>query len=299
MIDFDYQAPRDLAAAVRLMAAADGKAKLLAGGTDVLVQLREGLRSADLVVDVKKIPELRRFDLHADGRLVFGAGVACHVFTEHPTLEKIHPALVDSARIIGAWQIQSRASIGGNLCTSSPAGDSIPSLVALRAVCRAVGPDGARAIPVDQFCVSPGRNCLKTGELLESIEIPAPPANAGSSYLRFIPRYEMDIAVVGVGSWLRLSSDGKTIEDAAIALGAVAPTVLSADAAANSLIGKPVDAASFEAAAAAAVAVAKPISDVRGPAEYRKHLVGVFVRRTLQIAADRARGIFDPTAVKH
>src|SRR4051794_5870244 len=224
MKDFDYAAPTSLSEATALLARANGRARILAGGTDLLVQMREHLRDADLIVDVKRIPELRELAYEPRQGLRLGASVPCYRIYEHPEIAKAYPALVDATRIVGGWQIQSRASVGGNLCNSSPAADTIPSLIALGATCVIAGPKGQREVKVEEFCTGPGKNILQPGELLVTLGFPPPAAKSGSAYERFIPRNEMDIAVAGAGSWNQLSGDGKTVERAQIGLAAVAPT---------------------------------------------------------------------------
>lgn len=287
MKDFEYKAATTVDEAVALLAAKGDRAKVLAGGTDILVQLRETNREADLIVDVKKIAELMKCEYSPQTGLKLGAGVPCYRIYEDATLQKAYSALCDAARIIGGWQIQSRASIGGNLCNSSPAADSIPALIVLDAKAHLAGPKGRRVVPVADFCTAPGKNVLAAGELLTTLELPAPQAGEGSHYLRFIPRNEMDIAVVGVGAWLRLGSDGK-IAAARLALGAVAPKPLFAAEASSYLVGKPATEATFREAGELAKKIATPISDMRGPAEYRTHLVGVLTVRALTKAAERA-----------
>jgi carbon-monoxide dehydrogenase medium subunit len=218
-----------------------------------------------------------------------GAAVPCVEIYGHPEIRRDYPGLTDAAHIIGGWQIQSRASIGGNLCNASPAADSIPALIAYDATCHIAGPNGRRTVPVAQFCVSPGRNCLDRGEILTAIQFPPSIPKSSAAYLRFIPRNEMDIAVVGVGSWLQLSDNGQNIAQARISLGAVAPTPLFAKAASDWLTGKPATDETFTQAGELAKQAARPISDKRSTAEYRTHLVGVLVKRTLAIAANRAR----------
>jgi xanthine dehydrogenase FAD-binding subunit len=288
--DFEYAAATSVDEAVSLLAARGPRAKVLAGGTDIIVQLREGLREADLVLDIKKIPELMKLAFSPGRGLRLGAGVPCYQLYDNRDVAAAYPALADSARIIGGWQIQSRASIGGNLCNSSPAADSIPSLIALGAVCHIAGPGGRRRVSVAQFCTAPGRNVLERGEFLVSIEFPPPEPRTGSRYLRFIPRNEMDIAVVGVGAWLRLDTAGEQVEAARIGVAAVAPTPLAATEASDWLPGKPATGESFAEAGRLARKLARPISDMRGPAEYRTHLVGVLVERALAQAAGRANG---------
>lgn len=290
MIDFEFAAAHSVDEAVSLLAARGDRARILAGGTDILVQLREGQRDADLVLDIKRIPELTKLERRKDGSLALGAAVTCTRLYGDPQLARPFAALIDSAHIIGGWQIQSRATIGGNLCNASPAADSIPALIVLDATAHIAGPQGTRKIQVAEFCTGPGKNVLGRGEFLVRLDLPSPAPHSGSAYLRFIPRNEMDIAVVGAGAWVTLDSAHKTVTAARIALGAVAPTpVVAADASAW-LVGKPANDASFAEAGARARAVAKPISDRRGTADYRTHLVGVLVQRALAIAAARARG---------
>ena len=289
MQDFEYAAATTVDEAVSLLAARGERAKILAGGTDILVQLREGLRQADLVVDIKRIPALTQTSFTAQGGLRLGASVPCYRIYGDERITKAYPALADSARIIGGWQIQSRASIGGNLCNSSPAADSIPSLIAYNAVCHMAGPEGTRTVPAAEFCTAPGRNVLGRGEFLVTIEFPPPAPHSGSHYLRFIPRNEMDIAVVGVGAWVRLDATKQKIEEGRIGLAAVAPTPLLAAEASAFLAGKPATIETLTQAGELARKSAKPISDMRGPAEYRVHLVGVIARRALEKAVERAR----------
>ena len=288
MKDFAYVAPGSLAEATKLLASANGRAKLLAGGTDILVQLREGLRDADVVIDVKKVPELMELSYSPTKGLRLGAAVPCYRIYESTEIAAAYPALADATRIVGGWQIQSRASVGGNLCNASPAADTIPALIAHGASAIIAGPKGERSVNIDKFCVGPGRNVLEPGELLVRIELPAAPPKSSSAYERFIPRNEMDIAVAGAASWLSLSADGSRIEGAAIGIGAVASTPKSADEAAQWLRGKAPTDETFAEAGELAKRVASPITDMRGTAEYRLHLVGVLVKRTLMRAAERA-----------
>jgi carbon-monoxide dehydrogenase medium subunit len=241
-------------------------------------------------VNIKKIPELMELSYSPQLGLRLGASVPCYRVYEHAGILVAYPALVDAARIVGGWQIQSRASVGGNLCNSSPAADTIPALIALGAQCVIAGPNGLREVSAESFCTAPGRNVLQKGEILARIVLaPAVPAS-GSAYERFIPRNEMDIAVAGAGSWVKLSADGTTIEQARIGLGAVAPTPLYAAEASQWLAGKPATDKTVERAAELARKAAAPISDMRGTAEFRLHLVGVLTRRTLARAVERARG---------
>lgn len=287
--NFEYAAPSSLQEATALLARTGGPARILAGGTDLLVQLREHLRDADLVVDVKKIPELTEFSFDPSTGLRLGASVPCYRIYEDQAIAEAYPALADATRIVGGWQIQSRASVGGNLCNSSPAGDTIPALIALDARCQIVGPDGRRELRSEAFCTGPGKNVLQRGEILTTIVLPPPAPHSGSAYQRFIPRNEMDIAVVGAGSWVVLDSSGDTIEQARIALAAVAPRPVLATQANAWLVGKPPTESTFVKAGELARTAAAPISDMRGTAEFRTHLVGVLVKRTLAKAVERAR----------
>ena len=289
MNTFDYTRAASLDEAISLLSAHPQGAMLLAGGTDLLVQLREGLRRAELVIDVKHIPELSELSFSNTDGLVLGASVPCHAVYDRDDIAAAYPALTDAARIIGGWQIQNRASIGGNLCNASPAADSIPALIVHRATCQIAGPSGSREVLVEQFCTAPSRSVLQRGELLVSLKLPAPEPRAASCYQRFIPRNEMDIAVAGAGSWVRLDPSGQAIEQARVALAAVAPTPLFAEEASSWLAGKPANDETYTQAGELARKVARPIDDVRGTAEYRLHLTGVLVRRTLAEAVRRAR----------
>ena len=287
--DFDYSAATTVDEAVSLLAAGGERARVLAGGTDLLVQLRERQRDADLVVDVKRIPELGQFAYDPSTGLRLGAAVPCHRIYGDADVSAAYAGLIDAASLIGGWQIQGRASVGGNLCNASPAADSIPALIAYDAVANIAGPQGQRDVSVAEFCTSPGQTVLQRGEFLVSISLPPPSPRSGAAYQRFIPRNEMDIAVVGVGARIDLADDGKTISAARIGLAAVAPTPVVAEEASAWLAGRTADEATFAEAGELAKKSARPISDLRGTAEYRTHLVGVLTRRVLAQAADRAQ----------
>ena len=287
---FDYARVKSVDEAVALLAEKNGSARVLSGGTDLLVALREGRLSTELVVDVKQVPELAEMTYDPSGGLVLGAAVSCQRMYDDETVAAAYPGLMDSAHLIGGVQIQGRASLGGNLCNASPAADGIPALIAHAAVCTVAGPNGRRDVAVEDFCVAPGRTVLEPGEFLVNMRMPAPKPGFGAAYLRFIPRNEMDIAVVGVGASVQLSADGTTFESARIALAAVAPRPLFVPEAGESLAGKPVDEESMAQAAELAQLAATPITDMRGTAEFRKHIVGVLTRRTLAKAVERARG---------
>jgi CO/xanthine dehydrogenase FAD-binding subunit len=289
MRDFDYAAPTTLADALAVLAQHNGHAKPLAGGTDLIDHVRNGRLEPNLVVDIKKITELNRLE-HGSQGLRLGAAVPCCRIYGDAGINRDYAALADSSRIIGGIQIQSRASVGGNLCNSGPAADSTPSLIALGTTCVIAGPKGTREVPVEQFCTGPGKNVLQPGELLVELKCPAPAAKSGSHYRRFIPRNEMDIAVVGVGVSVTLDASGQKFAAARIALGAVAPTPIFAADASAALVGQPVSDETIQKAASIAKGTAKPITDMRGTAEYRVHLVGVLVERAVKFAVARARG---------
>ncbi len=286
----DYEVPTTVGEAVSLMASKGDRAKVIAGGTDILVMLRGRRRSADVLVDVKEIPELNEVSYDSTNGLVLGAAVPCYRIYQNQDVASAYPGLIDAASLIGGIQIQGRASIGGNLCNAAPSGDSIPPVIVLGGVCNVAGPDGTRQVPAEDFCTAPGQNVLKTGEILVSINLPAPQAHSGAKYLRFIPRNEMDIAVAGVGSSVVLDDSGQNFVSARIALASVAPTPVLAREAGESLAGKPVSEEAIQDASEKAQAVASPISDMRGTVRQRTHLVGVLTRRTLNQAIQRARG---------
>jgi carbon-monoxide dehydrogenase medium subunit len=241
------------------------------------------------MVDVKKIPELLEIRYDPSAGLRLGASVPCSRIYEHPVVSRCYPGLVDAAFLIGGIQIQNRASFGGNICNASPAADSTPALIVHRATCNICGVHGQRELPAEKFCLAPGRNALRPGELLASFRIPPPPPFFGASYIRFIPRNEMDIAVVGCGVSLVLEEDLQTVSQARVALAAVAPTPLLVDEAAAELVGRRLTEETIHKASSVAQKAARPISDMRGTAEYRRHLVGVLTRRAIQKASERAR----------
>ena len=288
MRDFEYEAPNSVAEAVRVLSQHNGSARPLAGGTDLIDQIRTGRQQPQVVVDVKKIPELSVLESSAAG-LRLGAAVPCYRIYGDAAICKAYAALADSARIIGGIQIQSRASVGGNLCNSGPAADSTPSLIALGAVAVIAGPKGRREVAVENFCTGPGKNVLAPGEFLVELKFPARPAHNGSHYRRFIPRNEMDIAVVGVAASVVLDAKGESFVSARIALGAVGPTPLFAKDAGALLAGKTVSEETIGKAADAARAIASPIDDMRGTKEFRLHITGVLTRRVIEEAVKRAR----------
>ena len=281
-----YEAPESVAGAVTLLAGGGPRGRVLAGGTDLLVQLRAGMIAPDLVVDIKRIGETREIR-REDGKLVIGAAVTGAELGEHDTAKSMWPGVVESAELIGSTQIQGRASLAGNLCNASPAADTVPALIAAGAVCKVAGPGGTRRVPVEDVCTGPGRLSLGDGEFVVAFELPERPPRSADAYLRFIPRTEMDIAVVGAGVNLVLDDDGRC-SAARVALGAVAPTVILVEEAGAALVGTECDEAALEAMAAAARAACRPIDDKRGTAEYRTKVAGVLATRAARIAAERA-----------
>ena len=289
MASFDYVAPASLQEAVAALKQHGEAARVLAGGTDLIIQARERRRAVGVMVDVKSIPELMALSKNGSG-LRIGAAVPCAQIYHDADIAKRYPALIDSAALIGGIQIQSRASLGGNLCNSSPAADATPTLIALGAICEIAGPNGTRTLPVEEFCTAPGRNALAPDELLVALTFPAPQPHSGAAFERFIPRNEMDIAVCNAAASVTLSDDGAAFKSARIAVGAVAPTPLFVKEAGDALAGQPVNEATIEKAAQAASAAARPITDMRGSAGQRKHLAGVLTKRVINIAVQRAKG---------
>ena len=282
-----YEAPDTLQAAVALLAGATGTSRILAGGTDVIVQMETDLIEPALLVDIKKIRETRQI-AGENGGFRIGAAVPAMEIVEHAAFSKAWPGVVDGVKLIGSIQIKGRASIGGNVCNASPAADSVPALVAAGAIARIIGPNGVRDLPVENIPVGPGKTSLAKGEIVVSFFLPARPAHASDAYQRFTPRTEMDIAVVGVAINLALDAGG-TCTAARVALGAVAPTVLLVKDAADALIGTRLDDAALDRLAKAASAACRPIDDKRGTKEYRVKVAGVLARRTAQQALERAR----------
>jgi len=289
MRDFEYEAPTSLSEAIGLILKHTGSACALAGGTDLIDHIRMGRLVPDVIVDIKKIPDLNVLEYTADG-LRLGAAVPCYRIYENDEIKSAYSALSDSCRIIGSIQIQNRASVGGNLCNAGPAADSTPSLIVLEAKCVITGPKGTRDILVEDFCTGPGHNVLESGELLVELIFPPRLPYSGSHYRRFIPRKEMDIAAVGVGASVTLDESGQNFVSARIALGAVAPIPLYAKQAGDSLIGQPVNDQTITQAAKAARTIAHPINDMRGTKEFRLHLTSVLTERVLKAAVARARG---------
>jgi carbon-monoxide dehydrogenase medium subunit len=287
MQDVRYVRAGSIEEAVGLLEQGGAGARVLAGGTDVIVQARERKRDVSLFVDIKAIPETQQLSYDGGAGLTIGAALPCYRIYADETVRRLYPALADSTSVIGGVAIQGRASLGGNLCNSSPAADSIPAMIALQGEATVAGPAGRRTIPVESFCIAPGRNILAPGEFVVSIRFPPPAPMSGAAWERFIPRNEMDIAVANAGAYLRF--EGAVVAEARVAIGAVAPTPLLVEGAAASLTGRPLADESIKAAAGAAMDAAQPIEDMRGSVRQRRHLIGVLVERTLREAARRAR----------
>lgn len=283
-----YHSPASFAEASALAANATGITRFLAGGTDVLVQLRSEVVTPDTLIDIKKINGVRDINGNADGSWTIGVAVTGAEMTEHPKLSRDWPGVVEAMDLIGSTQVQGRATLTGNLCNGSPAADSVPAMVAAGVTVTVTGPNGERVVAVEDIPTGPGRTSLAKGELIAAVNIPARGQNGGDAYLRFIPRTEMDIAVVGVGVNLRV--DGETITEARVALGAVAPTVLLVENCAQAIIGTKLDDTALDALAAAASAACKPINDKRGTIEFRTEVAGVLAKRAAIIAYARAKG---------
>jgi CO/xanthine dehydrogenase FAD-binding subunit len=281
-----YEAPDSLEGAVALLTAANGDARVLAGGTDLLVQMRADVVEPELIVDIKRIPETRGITEEKGGWRI-GAAVTGAELREHPRLKKIWPGVVEAANLIGSTQIQGRATLGGNLCNGSPAADSVPALIAAAATATLAGPQGKRDLPVEDVMLGPRKLALRKGEIVVSFFLPPRPARSSDAYLRFIPRTEMDIAVVGAGVSLTLDGRG-TVTAARVSLGAVAARVLLVPEAAQAVIGGRLDAAAQQRLEAAARAACRPIDDKRGTTEFRIEVAGVLARRAALIALDRA-----------
>jgi len=286
MSEMRYEAPRTLEAAVALLAGSNGGGRVLAGGTDLLIQMRGGRVAPELLVDVKGIPEMTTI-VAENGGFRIGAAVSCMLLVEHEAFAKAWPGVTDAVKLIGSIQVKGRATVGGNLCNASPAADSVPAMIAAGAIASIIGPAGRREARVEEIGAGPGKTSLAIGEIVVSLLLPRRPPRSGDAYLRFTPRTEMDIAVVGAGVNLTLDETGVCTQ-ARVALGAVAERALLVPEAAAALIGTKVDAAAIANLGAAASAACRPIDDKRGTKEYRIKVAGVMARRAAEIALDRA-----------
>jgi carbon-monoxide dehydrogenase medium subunit len=288
MSSLNYAAPKSAEEAVKLLAGATGLAKVMSGGTDLLVQLRSGRLKPELIVDTKHIPGM--IGIRQEGRsFIIGAATPGVDLEAHAALKAAWPGVVEGMDLIGSQQIQTRCSLGGNLCNASPAADGVPALIAARATCTVVGPAGTRTVPVESIVVGPGKTSLANAEFITEFQLPPRPPHSSDAYLRFIPRTEMDIAVVGAAVNVVLDSKG-VCQDARVVLGAVAPTQVIVDEAAEALIGHTLDSGTLEMIDGAARRACKPISDKRGTIEFRIKVAGVLTRRAAAIAFARAMG---------
>ena len=284
----EYHTPASFADAAAIAAGATGTTRFLAGGTDVLVQLRSDVVTPDDLIDVKHIPGVKDIVRNDDGSWTLGVAVAGAEMTEHAELMADWPGLVEGMDLVGSTQVQGRATLVGNLCNGSPAADSVPGMVAAGVTVSVTGPNGTRVVAVEDIPAGPGRTTLDKGELISAVHIPARGAHGGDAYLRFIPRTEMDIAVVGAA--VSLTLDGDTVASARVSLGAVAPTVVLVPDAADAIIGSTLDEAAMEKLASAATAACNPINDKRGTIAFRKKVAGVLACRAAKIAYERAKG---------
>lgn len=283
-----YHCPKTFEDAAQIAADATGIIRYLAGGTDVLVQMRAGMVTPDDMIDLKHIPGVKDIVKNADGSWTIGAAVAGAELGAHAEFCADYPGIVEGLELVGSTQVQGRATLTGNLCNGSPAADSVPAMIAAGAIAHVVGPNGARDIAVGDIPVGPGKTSLNKGEIIASLTIPARNAEGGDAYLRFTPRTEMDIAVVGCA--VNLTLDGDRVATARVAMGAVAPTVIVLADAADTIIGTTLDTEALDKLAAVVSAAVKPISDKRGTAEFRTDVAGVLAKRAAIIAYDRAKG---------
>lgn len=282
-----YYAPKSFSEAIEISMEAKGITRFLAGGTDVLVQLRADILTPEVLIDIKKIPEVGDILQNSDGSWRIGAAVPGAQLNEHKDLKAQWPGVVEAMDLIGSTQVQGRATLVGNLCNGSPAADSVPALIAAGASVTIISPNGSRDVSVEDIPHSPGKTTLEKGELISAINLPKRNTNGGDAYLRLIPRTEMDIAVVGCG--INLSVKEGLVSDARVSLGAVTAKVILVKEAADAILGTSLDDKALTALSLAASAACKPINDKRGTIEYRTHVAGVLAKRAAQIAYKRAR----------
>jgi CO/xanthine dehydrogenase FAD-binding subunit len=286
MTDLRYEAPTDINAAVALLSGAKGPARLLAGGTDVIVQMETDLIEPELIVDIKKLPGIKGIAPENGGWRV-GAATTGMEICDHKEFAKAWPGVIEGVKLIGSIQVKGRASMGGNLCNASPGADSVPPLFAAGAIARVIGAKGTREVPVEQIPTAPGKTSLGRDEIITSFFFPARPKRSGDAYQRFTPRTEMDIAVTGVAVSLTLDDKG-VCTAARVAIGAVAPTCLLVKEAGAALVGTKVDDGAIEKMVAACRAACRPIDDKRGTKEFRIEVTGVLAKRVAKVALERA-----------
>jgi carbon-monoxide dehydrogenase medium subunit len=289
MSETQYLAPKSIDEAVKAHSAANGKARFLAGGTDLLVQIKSGIKKPNLVIDIKKIVELNSINEVSDNEFKVGAAVSGANLNRNKKFANSWPGVLEAFRLIGSEQIQGRASLGGNLCNGSPAGDSVPALVAAGCNVTIAGPNGSRNIPIETFHTGPGKTVLENGEMLVSINFPKRAANSGDAYLRMTPRTEMDIAVVGCG--VNITMENGVCTNARVSLGAVAPTPLLINEASEIMVGTDINSDIIQRVSKICMEACNPINDKRGTIDYRTKVAGVLFKRTVLTAIDRIKGI--------
>ncbi|MDC0969387.1 xanthine dehydrogenase family protein subunit M [Alphaproteobacteria bacterium] len=288
MSDTQYLAAKTIDEAVQAHNQANGSARFLAGGTDLLVQIKSGIKKPNLVIDVKKIVELNNIEEISENEFIVGASVSGANLNRNKKFASLWPGVIEAFRLIGSEQIQGRASLGGNLCNGSPAGDSVPALIAAGCTVIIAGPDGKKELPIEEFHTGPGKTVLKNGEMLVSVKFPKRESNSSDAYLRMTPRTEMDIAVVGCGVNLTLDNDVCT--SVRVSLGAVAPTPLLIKEASDIMVGTNLNSQVLEKVAKICMESCNPINDKRGTIEYRTKVAGVLFKRATLIAIDRIKG---------
>jgi carbon-monoxide dehydrogenase medium subunit len=289
MSETQYLAPKSIDEAVKAHSAANGKARFLAGGTDLLVQIKSGIKKPNLVIDIKKIVELNSIIEVSDNEFKVGAAVSGANLNRNKKFANLWPGVLEAFRLIWSEQIQGRASLGGNLCNGSPAGDSVPALVAAGCNVTIAGPNGSRNIPIETFHTGPGKTVLENGEMLVSINFPKRAANSGDAYLRMTPRTEMDIAVVGCG--VNITMENGICTNARVSLGAVAPTPLLINEASDIMVGTDINSDIIQRVSKICMEACNPINDKRGTIDYRTKVAGVLFKRTVLTAIDRIKGI--------
>ena len=287
MTETQYLSPKTVDEAVNLYSKNQGQSKILAGGTDLLVQIRSGVISPETIIDIKNIKEISEIKNNGEGSFTIGAAVSGASLEENEEFKDYWPGVLEALRLIGSEQIQGRASLGGNLCNASPAGDSVPALIASGATANVQGPNGKRNLPVEEIHAGPGKTNLKNDEILINFDFPTKEQGSADAYLRMIPRTEMDIAVVGCA--VNITMDEDTCINARVALGAVAPTAVLVNKAAKLLIGTKLENDVIEKAAKCCEDACNPINDKRGTIFYRKRVSGVLFKRALKIAVERAK----------
>ena len=287
--NFDYKLPTSLNELTDMLSHDEHTARLLAGGTDLVVAMRGGRITPEVVIDTKRVEEMNELSFN-DHTMILGASVTCRTVCRNPQVIKNFPALIDCATLIGGTQIQNRATLGGNLCNAAPSADTIPTLIVLKAQAHICGPHGSRHVPVEEFCTGPGQTILEPNEILVSFSIPLPHENEGAFFIRFIPRNDMDIAIANAAASIVIDSNGETIIQGRVAIGAVAPTPLYVSDVEAVLSGRAITDEVIAQVADIARQAAKPITDMRGTVDQRKHLTHVLVRRALKGAVNRARG---------